>query len=444
MRRPYRNRCCRSARASVRSLPAECPRRARAPLPRVRATDAATVRSAYGRTTAPAWRATRTGRQAARSMSRALLDHEFGGVNLSLTLDVHDDSAPSGIVVEGPRRRLCVGNRNAVDLKDHVPGLNAELLGHALRNCLNERPVRAANISLRSNRRSERHELYLAEHGDLRRVHLGKIGDLHAHRRFAFAATKNQRDVFSNAKLETFRFPVVRTVNCPIARSYQHIAALDAGARCGRSGNHRADCHSPGLNHRRTGRGRLKLDTYPRASDHTVCEKIIRHPLCSIDWNRESKSDRAAAGRIDRAVDADYFSHGVDEWTARVAGIDGCIRLDHVHVDSGTVALRRKISSGSADDSRSHTRLAVGEKKSERAADRYRPFTDQKVGRASNRSDRQIPGVDLDDGEVVCLVRTKESCGVSSSVAHGDRDLRRAGDYVSVGDDYTIVAHDEA
>src|SRR5215203_2979386 len=177
MQRLHRSRYRRDGSASARSPRAGYRHPTPARPPRERARDDATIHSVSGRTTAPALPATHTGRSVATSRFRALLDHEFSGVDLTLSLDVHHDSTAAGVVVESTRCRFCVGNWHSIDLENDIAGLNTKLICHAGRNRLDESTVDAPDISFRADRRCKRHELNLAKHGHLWRIHFGKIRD---------------------------------------------------------------------------------------------------------------------------------------------------------------------------------------------------------------------------------------------------------------------------
>ncbi len=107
-------------------------------------------------------------------------------------------------------------------------------------------------------------------------------------------------------------------------------------------------------------------------------EQVVGHACRAVDRNGEAESDRATAGRIDRAVHAYDLSRSVDERTTRITGVDRCIGLDHVHV--GAIARiggrRDEIASHTTDDSDSDTWLGIREHEAVRIADGDRPLTD--------------------------------------------------------------------
>ena len=86
-------------------------------------------------------------------------------------------------------------------------------------------------------------------------------------------------------------------------------------------------------------------------------------------------------------------------------------------------------------------RLAA-EEFSESEFSQYHFFShsDEQVIRRAKRSDREIARVDLEDGEVVGLIDSDQTRGVSRAIPHRDRDASRAGDDVRVGDDRSIGA----
>ena len=137
---------------------------------------------------------------------------------------------------------------------------------------------------------------------------------------------------------------------------------------------------------------------------YPVSEEVFRYSARSVDRNGEADPDAPAAGRKDRAVDTNHLANGVDERAAGVARIDRGVCLNHVDVDPRPLALRRQISSRSADNPDRHTRLRVGEDEAVRIADGDRPLSDHQVARRSEWCDGKVSGVDLEHGEIVGLV----------------------------------------
>ena len=112
-------------------------------------------------------------------------------------------------------------------------------------------------------------------------------------------------------------------------------------------------------------------------------EQVVGNPARAVDRYREAESDRAAARRIDRAVDADDFARRIEQRSARVAWVDRGVGLHHVDVHPATFAHADEIPSGAADHPGGHAWLAVAEEESVRIADGDRPFTDQQLIRVA-------------------------------------------------------------
>jgi hypothetical protein len=60
------------------------------------------------------------------------LYYELGRVHLTLSLDVHHDSAATCVVIERARRRLRIGDWDTIDLQYHIAGLNPQLIRNSL------------------------------------------------------------------------------------------------------------------------------------------------------------------------------------------------------------------------------------------------------------------------------------------------------------------------
>src|SRR5205823_1177604 len=116
-------------------------------------------------------------------------------------------------------------------------------------------------------------------------------------------------------------------------------------------------------------------------TNNTVGEKVFSDPPRAVYRYCEADSNRAAAWREDRAVNADYLAQRVHQRSARIARIDRGVGLNHVHVHTLTLALRGEVSAGSTDDSDGDARLGVGEDESVGVADRDRPLADHEIAR---------------------------------------------------------------
>ena len=79
--------------------------------------------------------------------------------HLPAALEEHHDATTSGVIVDRSRGRFGVGDWYAIDLEDHVAGLNAELIGHSRLTRLDSAPcarrmprsARIAGVSVTSS-----------------------------------------------------------------------------------------------------------------------------------------------------------------------------------------------------------------------------------------------------------------------------------------------------
>src|SRR5437660_12516424 len=63
-------------------------------------------------------------------------------------------------------------------------------------------------------------------------------------------------------------------------------------------------------------------------SNFTVLQQLRDYTLSNIYRDRKSDTDRTAASRKDLRVDADHPAELIQQRSARVARVDGCVRLD--------------------------------------------------------------------------------------------------------------------
>src|SRR5436305_1245138 len=106
-----------------------------------------------------------------------------------------------------------------------------------------------------------------------------------------------------------------------------------------------------------------------------LLQDIDRH----IGRNGERQAHEAAGAAIDLRVDADHLAAQVEKRPARVARVDGDVRLDERH----EILLRQRAPLG-ADDAGRHRVLEV-----ERRADRHHPFPDLELRRVAEANRRQ-------------------------------------------------------
>src|ERR1700737_356279 len=92
-------------------------------------------------------------------------------------------------------------------------------------------------------------------------------------------------------------------------------------------------------------------DTEVGANYVPIANQHRDDPLGRVARHREADALRH---RDDRGVDANHLASGIDEWSARVAGVQRGIRLDDVL--DGAATLRPHGATDGADDTRSEER----------------------------------------------------------------------------------------
>ena len=157
--------------------------------------------------------------------------------------------------------------------------------------------------------------------------------------------------------------------------------------------------------------------------------------LGNVRWYRKADPDTAAAGRVDRGVDADHLALHIKRRPSRIAAIDRRIDLQEIIELAGMdVAPTRRDDPGGD---------AAAE--AERIADRDHPVADLS-GAAVAESDigQRLVRRDSQHREIGARVAADNLGRVLAVVLEDDLDLRRLADHVVVGDDDTGGVNDEA
>ena len=175
-----------------------------------------------------------------------------------------------------------------------------------------------------------------------------------------------------------------------------------------------------------------------RAADLSIFCEIGEDGFRGVDGNGEADSG-ALIGAIgcDHGVDADDFAVRVEQRTAGVAGVDGCIGLNGVF--NGRAAFAADGANG-GDDAGGH-----GSAQAERIADGVDLLADIEAGGSGKRNGLQIGRVDLEESEVMDLVGSDDACLITALV--GELNFNAAVgsiDNVEVGEDVAAVIEDEA
>ena len=194
---------------------------------------------------------------------------------------------------------------------------------------------------------------------------------------------------------------------------------------------------------------RLGCDADVRVLDRAAGTELVDGARDEGDRDGEPDSLVAAGGRVDLLIDPDHAALGVEQGTARVAGIDGCVRLDRTVNLKLSQGLDRAVR-GRDDPDRERSIL------SERAADRRHRLSDLDllVGRQLEGAQIEALRVDLEQRDVGVGVEADDLGRHLVAVGELDVDLlrlldraapsRSVGDHVGIGNDLTVVGDDEA
>ncbi len=182
----------------------------------------------------------------------------------------------------------------------------------------------------------------------------------------------------------------------------------------------------------------------------TVLDELFVDDLSRVAGDGKADAFITAGPRFDHGIDADQVAFHVDQRTAGVAGVDGCVGLD---VDHGTVGIELPVDR--ADDAK---RDAVLQAK--RTAEGKHKFTGMGAIGIAEFEGGQSRFVDLDDGEIRERIHADDAsrergCGrlaaaaVGSSLSAGDvRDQHaeraRMLHDMRIGEDITVRVHDGA
>ena len=173
------------------------------------------------------------------------------------------------------------------------------------------------------------------------------------------------------------------------------------------------------------------------AADAAVLDDVVHHVPGKVA--RHGKPDPLIATRlaVDGGIDPDQLAARVDQRAAGVAWIDRGVGLDEVFV-VGDSPFEAPV--GGADDAERHGLIEL-----EGIADRKHPFGDPQLRRVSPAENRQVGGVELEQGEVGERIRADDLGAELALVAEPDADVGAgAADDVIVGEDVAVGRHDDA
>ena len=153
---------------------------------------------------------------------------------------------------------------------------------------------------------------------------------------------------------------------------------------------------------------------------------MIANSHCFVDRNGERNSLVPARAAVDHGIDADDFTFHIDQWPARVAGIDGDIGLDEWHVFA-------RIAAFCADYSRRDRVVQI-----ERRAYGHHPFAHTQAAGVSYGNEWQAGRLHLDDGNIGTLINAKYLRLEFALVRQPDINLVGAAHHMGVCHDATV------
>src|SRR5215207_2145978 len=214
--------------------------------------------------------------------------------------------------------------------------------------------------------------------------------------------------------------------------SNNDVSFLDSATFCGRAA---ADTGDKGAFHPRRWcsdcqRRILYRDTDVSTPNAAMLNDLLHDSARHVDRHRKTNHDIAACGREDGGVDTDQLTTKVDERAARVAGVDGRVSLDEVHV----ALLSETSATEGAHKARGH-----GLPKPTRIADSDDEVTNfEPIAVAHRNCLDSLSVLQAEDGQVGARVPTDELGNEAASVLRGHlrgRDFRNnvvGGEHVAI------------
>jgi hypothetical protein len=171
-------------------------------------------------------------------------------------------------------------------------------------------------------------------------------------------------------------------------------------------------------------------------------DELLHDLAREVDRDREAVAHVEAGLGGDGGVDADHLAAHVHQRAARVAGIDGRVGLDEVR--DAQVGARQPIQRTAlrADDARGD-----GERQAfaERVADGQHPLADLLlVAVAQGRRLQVVHALDLEHGDIGVGIGAHHLRAELTPVEQAHRDPVGVLDHVIVGEDVTVLRHDES
>ena len=179
----------------------------------------------------------------------------------------------------------------------------------------------------------------------------------------------------------------------------------------------------------------LDHDAEVAAGDVAVLDEAVHDVAGEVGGDGEADALVAAGAAEDGGVDADEAALDVHERAAGVAGVDGGVGLDEV-----LIVLDAEVAAARGADDAGGDGLADAEG----VADGQHDVADLHLVAVGHRDDRQVLGVNLDDGDVGLRVAANDLGGELAAILQGDFHLVGVIHDVVVGEDVAVLGDDDA
>ncbi|MNS85644.1 hypothetical protein D3C72_1195170 [compost metagenome] len=163
-------------------------------------------------------------------------------------------------------------------------------------------------------------------------------------------------------------------------------------------------------------------------------DDLVLDTAGQVDRDGERQALEAARLAVDLRIDADHFAARVEQRAARVAGVDGHVRLDERHI----AVVRQGTTLGTDDAGRHRAVEAI------RGTDGQHPLAHFQVARMAERHDGQVVGVDFQHGDIGLRIRAQHLGAEFAAVVELDGHFARIAHHVGVRHDDAVGADDEA
>ena len=173
-------------------------------------------------------------------------------------------------------------------------------------------------------------------------------------------------------------------------------------------------------------------DSDVTVADFTVADQSLHRGPDNLRWNGKSHSREAARRRNQKGIDPDDFAASIHQRPARVAGIDGRVRLDELAGLAGIGRVRIRPVHRAHDAARYREAKSIGIAEGQHGLTRPRFF------RIAPRSTGQIGGVHLQHRQVSQRIRPHQFRFQHATIAGSHANVDRAIDHMVIGHDVAI------